>query len=296
MTRNSGAPRVALFLTAAVAAMWGAGSVGAGHSGGPPRPDSLPGAGWSGELREALPTGVRRLLADLAWLGAVQHYGQTRLEGGDDFPRLAGRIQLAARLDPGFRAPAVEGALLLAEAPPLGAGDPEAASALLSGWTARHPRDWAARLFEGLVRHWHLADPGGAARLFRDAGREPGAPAWFEALAARLLVEAGSRDAARILWRAALDTARSPRERANARTHLRQLEALDRRDELEGVVGRFRAEFGREPRGWEDVAEAGLLGAVPLDPAGAPFLLGPEGAVEIAAESPLAGYPGRAGR
>lgn len=289
MTRLSARLRAGGVLLAGLVALWTA----AGRSGDPAIADSAPGAGLDREVVTALPAGVRRLLADLAWLGAVQHYGRIRLEGGAEFPRLAGRVRRAADFDPGFRAPAVEGALLLAEPPPLGAGDPRAAAELLSDWTARHPRDWSARLLEGLVRHWHLADPGAAARLLRNAAREPGAPAWFEGLAARMLEEAGSREAARFLWRAALEAAASPRERANAATHLRQLDALDRRDELLRVVTGFRAEFGRPPRRWKDLVDAGFLEAVPVDPVGAPFILGPGGAVEIAAGSPLAGYPGR---
>ena len=90
--------------------------------------------------------------------------------------------------------------------------------------------------------------------------------------------------------------ARAPdgRSRANARTHLAQLEALDRLEALRSQITEFRHRTGRPPRGFGELAAAGLLDeAPPLDPAGTPFLLDPGGLPRIGPESPLAGYPRR---
>ncbi len=239
----------------------------------------------------ALPGGVRRLLADLSWLAAVQHYGRTRLAGGEEFPRLASLIRLGLRFDPGLRPAALEGALLLAEPPPLGAGDPEMAVALLDEWTARRPGDWEAWLLAGLVRRWHLQDPAGAAAVFASASRQPGAPDWFTWMGARSLTASGDRAEARRLWRAARDAASSERARTNATIHLLQLDALDRLDALAGAVGRFRESTGRAPGGWAEMVAAGFLERIPRDPRGVPYRLGEDGAVEISRASPLAGAP-----
>lgn len=251
-----------------------------------------PGAALGEDAARSLPGGVRRLLGNLAWLAAVQHYGRTRLAGGEAFPQLAPLVRQAVRFDPDLRPAAIEGALLVAESPPLGAGAPKTASALLADWTARHPRDWEARLLAGLVRHWHHGDPAGAAAMFAAAAREPGAPRWFTALAGRSLAEAGARDAARRLWRAVEASALSRRARANAATHLMQLDALDRRDVLAVAVGRFADAFGRFPTEWAEVVDAGFLEETPRDPAGVPFRIAADGAVRIAPGSPLAGIPG----
>lgn len=244
------------------------------------------------EAISSLPAGARRLFADAAWRAAVQHYGSRRLEDAVKFPRLRSLIGLSLRFDPDLRPAALEGALLLAEPPPLGAGQPLAADRLLSGWATRHPTDWEALLLRGLVRHWHLHDPAGAAEVFSAAGRVQGAPAWFAALAARSWAEAGNRAASRSLWRALLARAGNERAKANAATHLLQLDALERLDELALLIQEFERENGRRPEVWVDLVAAGLLGNVPLDPAGMPFRL-EEGVPRIARESPLAGAPGR---
>ena len=252
-----------------------------------------PGAALGDDAIRALPPGVRRLLADAAWLAAVQHYGRRRLAAAPGFPRLRPLVLLALRFDPELRPAAVDGALLLAEPPPLGAGRPETAAGLLAAWTARRPRDWEALLVRGLVRHWHLRDPAGAARVFEAAGARPGAPDWFTALAARSWTEAGERETARSLWRALRSRAGNARARANAATHLLQIEALDRLDELALLVGEFGRDRGRLPRDWAELVGAGLLEGPPLDPAGTPFALDEAGAPRIARDSPLAGIPGR---
>lgn len=252
--------------------------------------------GLDPETAARLPPGLRRLGADFVWLGAVQGYGRRRRSGEAGFPELRARIELALRLDPDFRSAALEGALLLAEPPPFGAGKPAFAERLLERRVARHPDDWGAALRLGFVRQWHRGDPGAAAETFRAAAGRPGAPKWLAALAARSRAAGGERDRARLLWQAIAAEAETERERANADTHLRQLEALDRRDVLAAAAVRFRDRAGRFPAGWEDLFPEIANGALPpLDPSGMPYELFPEGEVRIASESPLAGHPERRG-
>ena len=262
----------------------------------PLTPETLPeppGAALSGAGIAALPPVARRLMADFAWLAAVQYYGLARRSGAADFSRLEPLTELARRLDPGFRAPAVSGAMLLAEPPPLGPGEGARADALLAAWAAANPDDWAAHLTWGLTRHWHLQDPAGAGRIFAAAAARPDAPDWFTVLAARSFTEAGARETARSLWLALLDQAPDPRGRANARTHLEQLQALDRLDDLKERIREFQRRAGRRPRSFDELAEAGLLAEVPpRDPSGAPFVLQADGAPRISRASPLAGIPG----
>ena len=248
------------------------------------------------ETAARLPPGLRRLGADFVWLGAVQGYGRRRRSGEAGFPELPARIELALRLDPDFRSAALEGALLLAEPPPFGAGKPAFAERLLEHRVARHPDDWGAALRLGFVRQWHRGDPGAAAETFRAAAGRPGAPQWLAALAARSRAAGGERDRARLLWQAIAAAAETDRERANAETHLRQLDALDRRDALAAAAARFRDRAGRFPAAWEDLFPEIANGALPpLDPSGTPYELLSGGEVRIAAESPLAGHPERRG-
>lgn len=258
------------------------------------RPDSDPALDPATAAR--LPPGLRRLGADFVWLGAVQGYGRRRRSGKTGFPELPARIELALRLDPDFRSAALEGALLLAEPPPFGAGKPAFAERLLEHRVARHPDDWGAALRLGFVRQWHRGDPRAAAETFRAAAGRPGAPQWLAALAARSRAAGGERDRARLLWQAIAAEAETDRERANAETHLRQLDALDRRDALAAAAARFRDRAGRFPSGWEDLFPEIANGALPpLDPSGTPYELLSGGEVRIASQSPLAGHPERRG-
>ena len=241
----------------------------------------------------ALPSGVRRLGADISWFLAVQHYGDRRLAGASGFSGLGALVEQALRLDPSLRPAALLGPLLLAEPPPLGAGEPERADAILAGWVQRHPGDFDAVLLRSLLHTWHLQDPETGATLLEAAGARDDAPPWIVALAARSLTGVGARAAARELWRVLLERADDERARSNARTHLLQIDALDRLDELASIARAYERRSGHPPGGWEDLVAAGLLPGPPVDPAGVPFALGRGGVPGIASESPLAGHPGR---
>ncbi len=241
---------------------------------------------------DRIPSGLRGALADLLWLDAVQRYGTERRAGRSEFPALEDRIRQAVRMDPELRAPAVFGALLLAEPRPLGPGRAAAAAELLDGWVSRHPDDRRAALTLGLVRLWHLGDPEGAARVFDRAASRPGAPPWFQALAARSFTQAGARETARPIWERLLAEARTDRERSNARTHLAQLDALEEQDRLAVAIRDFERRTGRTAGDWEELIAAGVVPRIPLDPAGVPYRL-VRGAPEVSIDSPLAGIPGR---
>lgn len=262
----------------------------------PARPDfavSPPGAHLGDGEITALPSAVRRVLADTSWFLAVQYYGNRRLDGSSGFPDLGALVEHALRLDPGLRPAALVGPLLLAEPPPLGAGEAERADAIVAGWVGRHPGDFDAVLVRSLLHTWHLRDPRAGAALLEAASARDDAPPWLVAVAARSLTGVGARAAARELWRALLERADDGRTRSNARTHLLQLDALDRLDEISSLLQVYERRSGHPPRGWEDLVAAGLLRESPVDPAGIPFVLDGAGVPGIAPESPLAGVPGR---
>lgn len=254
---------------------------------------SLPTAGLGDAGVAALPSGFRRVLGDVSWFLAVQHYGNRRLEGLSGFPDLGALVEEALRLDPELRPAAVVGSLLLAEAPPFGAGEPTRADVVLADWIERHPLDHDAVVVRALLHTWHRRDPETGARILQETGAADGAPPWLRALAARSLAGVGARDAARDLWRLLLERADDERMRANARTHLLQLDALDQLDRLDLAVRDYEEHSGHAPGSWEDLIVVGLLPGRPVDPAGVPLVLDQAGVPRIARTSPLAGHPGR---
>ena len=77
-----------------------------------------------------------------------------------------------------------------------------------------------------------------------------------------------------------------------ATRRLAQLDTLDAVDQLQAIVNRYKAAGGATPMTWPDLVRAGYLRAVPVDPAGVRFELGPwSGDVAVADESPLQPMP-----
>jgi hypothetical protein len=167
------------------------------------------------------------------------------------------------------------------------------ALALLDKGVEANPGDWRLRFDRGFVHYFYARDYPAAAADFAAGSRLPGAPPWLAAVAARSRALAGDRATARQLLTYVRDTVREDSLRLGAEVQLAQLDALDRRDELERLVARYRAREGRPPAAWADLVGAGLLREPPRDPAGVPFALDPaSGRVRIARDSPLAAAPG----
>lgn len=233
------------------------------------------------------------VLADFYWIRAVQHYGRTRLSGGGahDYAPLHPLLDVATTLDPRFDAAYRLGAVFLAEPPPGGAGRPDLAVALLRKGLASVPDRWQYLQDIGFIHYWWLRDRDEAARWFQRAADVPGAPWWLRFLAATTMTEEGDRAGARALWRLVHDAARDPWMRGEAARRLMQLEALDALDRHQRTVDRFRERTGRSPGSWQDLAAAGDLSEVPVDPTGTAYELTPSGAVTVSPRSALTPLP-----
>ncbi|NJO35444.1 MAG: hypothetical protein HC869_22525, partial [Rhodospirillales bacterium] len=97
----------------------------------------------------------------------------------------------------------------------------------------------------------------------------------FEAGAREPLAQGGDRQASRALWRLLLETADNDWLRSDASRRLAQLDAMDHIDALGRVVAAYRERGGVAPFTWDALVNAGLIRAVPRDPAGVPYHLGP---------------------
>ncbi|MEZ5418427.1 MAG: hypothetical protein R2708_13900 [Vicinamibacterales bacterium] len=139
------------------------------------------------------------------------------------------------------------------------------------------------------MHYWWLKDYPEAARQFELASRLPDAPPWLRTMAALTLTKGGDRAGARQLWTELHDTADIDWLREAADYRLRQLAALDDIDALTAIVERGRERA--RALDWGAFVRAGILPAVPTDPAGQPYLLTADGAVTIDPRSPLAPLP-----
>ena len=111
--------------------------------------------------------------------------------------------------------------------------------------------------------------------------------------AAVTLTRGGDRAASRFLWERTLESADNAWLRQQAELRLAQLDAMDRIDELQRLVGDYRARTGQIPPSLEALQGAGLLRSGPItDPTGSPFRLDPgSGRVSLSPDSSLMPLP-----
>lgn len=230
------------------------------------------------------------LLADVYWIRALQHYGGERQK-----PRYARRydllyplLDLSTTLDPRFSIAYRFGAIFLAEPRPGGAGRADQAIALLKKGVAFDPNDWDYYHDIGFIYYWHLGDYTQAAEWFGRGGDLPGAPFWLKTYSAVMLTRGGDRQASRVLWTQMGSSNEADWVQRMAQLRLAQLDALDQIDVLKRIVDSYRKRTGRRAESWEQLAAAGVVRELPLDPSNTPYVLKAEtGEIGIAEESAL---------
>lgn len=236
-----------------------------------------------------LSLGLDALAADLYWIRAVQYYGTTKLSASPskNYDLLFPLLDMTTTLDPRFTIAYRFGAILLSEPLPNGPERPDQAIALLEKGIRLTPERWEYYHDAGFIEYWWRQDNEKAGAWFLKASKVPGAPEWLPQLAATVLAEGGSQGSARELW---LRMAESDQEwmRQAARRGLMRLDAERAIEQLQAIVNRFYDDSGRFPATWEELARAGRVRGVPLDPSGEPYVLDPvSGAVDVAPESQL---------
>jgi tetratricopeptide (TPR) repeat protein len=226
----------------------------------------------NGIEKAALSYGV--LLADLYWVRALQHFGRERLGQGEKrYDLLYPLLDLTTTLDPRFIVAYRFGAIFLAEPRPGGAGRPDLAIELLKKGVRATPDKWDYYHDIGFVYYWNLHDYRNAAEWFNRGGDLPGAPWWLRTYAAVMLTRGGDRQASRFMWEQLGETTDNDWLRQTAQLRLMQLDALDQIDDLRRVAAEFVRRTGNQPQSWEQLAGAGLLSGVPVDPTGTPYVL-----------------------
>jgi len=246
----------------------------------------------SPEVMRRLVLGFDSIAADVYWIRAVQYYGSTKLSKTEkkDYSQLYPLLDITTTLDPQFNIAYRFGAILLSEAYPNGPGRIDEAVALLKKGIAASPDRWEYYHDTGFVYYIWQQDTKTAAEWFLKGAQVPGAPSWLQPLAASVLAEGGDRSAARMLWTQLAQAGEHEWIRRVAVQRLQLLDALAAMEQLQPLVNRFYDDVGRFPGSWLELARAGRVRGVPLDPTGVPFALDPvSGVVEIAPDSAL--YP-----
>ena len=235
----------------------------------------------SPKVLKRLSLGYDGLLADVYWTRAVQYFGTRHYVGAAHYDLLAPLLEITTALDPHL-VPAYEfGSNFLAPKPPNGAGMPERAIALEEFGIRNNPNEWRLYYDLGFVCYNDLKDYARAADAFARGSRVPNAHPFLKLLAAQAAQHAGELQTARMLWQATYETSQDKEIRANAVAHLRALMVDETVPKLDSLVAQYQRKTGHLPASFADVARAGLLPGVPLDPLGVPYGLTANGQVEV---------------
>lgn len=226
----------------------------------------------SGKVANRLMLSFDALAADVYWIRAIQHYGRDRKTARDAgrFELLQPLLDLTTTLDPHFRIAYRFGAIFLAMPPggseERGAGRPDLAIALLEKALRNNPGQWVYAQDAGFIHYFNTGNYAEAARWFDQAAAMPGAPAWLRPLAAEARLGGGDRAGARRMLES-LTRSEEAYIRRHAERGLLQLNALEEIDTLQALVESFNAARHTYPFGWQE-----LLGRIPKDPAGVPYV------------------------
>ncbi len=169
--------------------------------------------------------GRTRLVADLAWLEAIQYYGRHR-KTDREYPYARALFRTLADLDPQFEPGYTFGAIILSEE----ARQPREARELLLAGIERNPQSWRLCFELGFLAY--LQDKGSpeAVEHLRRASTLPGAPESVGRLAAWAARASGQAELALELWREVLRRSTNEEVRRIARRHLRELGAPEAMD------------------------------------------------------------------
>jgi len=239
----------------------------------------------SGRILQRLSLGHEGLLADIYWTRVVQYFGRQRLSHATRFELLGPLLRITTDLDPQLVIAYRFGAVFLAEKPPGGAGQPKEALHLLRRGIVANPHYWRLWQDLGFIYYWDLKDYASAARAFQTGSERPGAAIWMKALAASVAAAGGQIQTSRLLWSEIYRQAENESIRRSAQEHLLALQAQEDMEHLNRLLGQYRAREGRQAQRFAELVAAGSLPALPRDPSGVPYRVGPEGRAALGPES-----------
>lgn len=178
---------------------------------------------------EVVSLGYRETVADIAWMQAVQYYGEHRL-GGNDLSEFGYFLEAVITLDPRFEHAYILGAFVLAT----DGQDVDAAIDLLRRGARALPESHRIPFEMGFLTYVMAGDADGAARWFGLAATKPEGRERALRFQAFLNRRLGKLETAWVLWNDLYQTTENESLRIVAKENLAKIEAAlkerDRRD------------------------------------------------------------------
>lgn len=225
--------------------------------------------------------GYSGLLAGVYWTRAVQYYGGRQRQAAPRYDLLYPLLDITTDLDPHLIIAYQFGSVFLSQKPPVGAGQPDQAVALVEKGIRANPDYWQLYYTLGFIHFWDRKDYKAAEQAFRKGAENPHALYWMKVMAASMAARANDPNTAILLWKGIYESVEDKMVRSNAVEHINAL--LVDRDitELERRIAIFRERTGRLPSDWPDMIRERLLGGIPIDPTRHPYKLMPDGTVQV---------------
>jgi tetratricopeptide (TPR) repeat protein len=235
----------------------------------------------SPKLVKVASLGYTGLAADIYWTRAVQYFGGKHHEKSLRYDLLRPLLELTTDLDPQLTVAYEFGSFFLAQKPPEGAGDPQAAVELVKKGIAANPQNWRLYYHLGFVEYVERKDLKAAADAFEEGAKIAGAPAWMKVMAAAMRQKGGERETARYLWTNIYESSNDPLIKQNAVYRLMALRIDEDVTRLEEMAAEYKRRTGAYPTSWQQLMAMGWLRGVPADPSRTPYRLMAEGRVEV---------------
>ena len=227
----------------------------------------------NGKTARRISLGFNGLAADWYWMRSLQYIGRKLVNDNDvpidnlglhDLKLLAPLLDTATTLDPEFLDPYEYAAVVLP------AIDVDQAIRITQKGIDANPNAW--RLYHQLgYIYWQQKNYAAASDIYGRGAQIPGAPAWMEAMKAKMVADGGSRATAREIYTRMYEQSTDEKVRDMARKRLLQLDSLEQRDSLRKLFAAYQARAGRCPTSWKELDSVFRALRVPLDASGAPL-------------------------
>lgn len=218
-----------------------------------------------------LSLGYALVVADFYWLRATLYIGDDTVVMRDS-PFLYRLVDLVTDLDPTFLVPYEAGAIALSFL----AGRVDESNAILKKGWREYPERWRFPFTLGFNAFYFNEAYAVAARYLEQAAILPNRPDFLPLLVTRLYAQAHDPETALGFLARVYETTKDERMRAKLEERIKDL--LLERDFL--LFGRaievYRHRVGSSPERLEQLVEAGLLQALPLEPFGGRYELDAE--------------------
>src|SRR5262249_28547844 len=137
------------------------------------------------------------------------------------------------------------------------------------------------------IYYFDVHDYAKASQAFQDGSKMPGALEWMKVMAARIAAIGNSMDTSKFLWAEIERSSTDEYVKKNAKTHLQLIRVDEDCQALNDLNEAFEKRTGQRATRMRQLIDAKLLGGVPVDPAGFPYVFNEYGLADLNPKSPL---------